>query len=289
MDEVVCVAPCRCVLGEGPLWDEGRGRLYWFDIKGRRLHWLEPARGRSQERGLAVQVSAAAVRAGGGLLAASERGIEALDPETGALELLEAKEPDLAGFRSNDGKIDPRGVFWWSVMDDDGGRRPGRVYRKAPGAKSRRVLDGIHIPNTISVTADGQTLYLADSALRTLYAYPIEEAGGLGAPAVFATTGAGPGAPDGSALDVDGFVWNAQWGAGRVVRYAPDGRVDRVIQMPVSQPSSCAFGGVELTTLYVTSAREGLDQQALADQPEAGSLFAFEAGVRGLGLPAFAG
>ena len=287
MVEVTCVAPCRCVLGEGPLWDERMGRLYWFDIKGRRLHWHEPGSGRTEERRLLVQVSAAAVRAGAGLLVASERGIEALDPDSGALELIEAMEPDLQGFRSNDGKIDVRGVFWWSVMDDDGGRRPGRVYRKAPGAPSRRVLDGVHIPNTISGSPDGRTLYLADSALATLYAYPIDAVGELGAPAVFATTTVG--APDGSAVDAEGFIWNAQWGAGRVVRYAPGGDLDRIVELPVSQPSSCAFGGPGLTTLYVTSARDGLDQQALEREPEAGSLFCFEAGVRGLSLPAFAG
>ena len=286
MVEVRCVAPCRCLLGEGPLWDERSRRLYWFDIKGRRLHWLEPGNGRTEERRLPVQVSAAAVRAGGGLLAESERGLEALDPETGGLELMEAKEPDLPGFRSNDGKIDVRGVFWWSVMDDDDGRRPGRVYRKAPGAPSRRMLDGIHIPNTISCSPDGRILYLADSAMATLYAYPIDEAGELREPAVFATTTVG--APDGSAVDAEGFIWNAQWGAGRVVRYTPGGEVDRIVEMPVSQPSSCAFGGPGLTTVYVTSARDGLDQQALEREPEAGSLFCFEAGVRGLSLPVFA-
>ncbi len=114
------------------------------------------------------------------MLVASERGLEILDPESGGLELIEAKEEDLDGFRSNDGKIDVRGVFWWSVMDDDGGRRPGRVYRKAPGLPSRRVLDGIHIANTLSTSPDGRTLYLADTADATLYAYPVDDAGELG-------------------------------------------------------------------------------------------------------------
>ena len=289
MDDVRCVVRCDCVLGEGPLWDARAGRLYWFDIKGRRLHWLEPDGGSTERRELGVQVSAATLRSGGGMLVASERGLEILDPETGALELSEAKETDLDGFRSNDGKIDVRGVFWWSVMDDDGGRRPGRVYRKAPGEPSRRVLDGIHIPNTISTSPDGSTLYLADSALATLCAYPMDHAGELGSPAGFATLGDQAGAPDGSAVDEQGCVWNAQWGAGRVVRYTPEGRIDRIVPMPVSQPSSCAFGGAELTTLYLTSAREGLGEEALAREPLAGSLFAFEAGVRGLSLPIFQG
>ena len=289
MGEVRCVAQSRSVLGEGPLWDQRAGRLYWFDIKGRRLHWFEPVSGAIEQRRLAVQVSAAALRSGGGMLAASERGLELLDPQSGALELIEAKESDLDGFRSNDGKIDVRGVFWWSVMDEDGGRRPGRVYRKAPGAPSRRVLEGIHIPNTISTTPDGRTLYLADSALGTLYAFRIRDSGDLGERTVVATTAEGEGAPDGSAVDEEGCVWNAQWGGGRVVRYTSDGRIDRIVAMPVSQPSSCAFGGPEMRTLYVTSARDGLGDEALSREPEAGGLFAFEAGVRGMKLPLFAG
>lgn len=180
MDDIRCVVRCDCVLGEGPLWDERAGRLYWFDIKGRRLHWVEPDGATAERRELAVQVSAATLRSAGGMLVASERGLEILDPESGGLELIEAKEEDLDGFRSNDGKIDVRGVFWWSVMDDDGGRRPGRVYRKAPGLPSRRVLDGIHIANTLSTSPDGRTLYLADTADATLYAYPVDDAGELG-------------------------------------------------------------------------------------------------------------
>jgi sugar lactone lactonase YvrE len=105
----------------------------------------------------------------------------------------------------------------------------------------------------------------------------------------FANTRDTDGAPDGSAVDVDGYLWNAQWGAWRIVRYAPDGRIDRIVETPVEQPSSCAFGGPDLATLYVTSAREGLSEAALARQPQAGGLFAFDPGVRGLPLPAFAG
>ena len=290
MAEVRCVAEARDQLGEGPLWDPSSGRLYWFDIKGRRLHWLAPDGGATGGWALEVQASAAAARAGGGLLLATERGLEGFDLENGTLELLEPKEPDLVGFRSNDGKIDVNGRFWWSVMDEDEGRRPGRVYCKAPGAPSQRVLDGIHIPNTISCSPDGRTLYLADSALQTLRAYPMDPASGrLGEPRAFADTREGPGAPDGSAVDAEGFVWNAQWGAARIVRYAPDGRIDRIVDMPVSQPSSCAFGGPELSTLYVTSARDDLSPDTLAREPLAGSLFAFEPGVRGLELPRFGG
>jgi sugar lactone lactonase YvrE len=112
--------------------------------------------------------------------------------------------------------------------------------------------------------------------------------GALSNKRVFAET-RGAGAPDGSAVDVEGYLWNAQWGGWRIVRYAPDGAIDRIVEAPVEQPSSCAFGGADLATLYVTSAREGLSEAALAAQPQAGGLFAFRPGVTGLALPSFAG
>jgi sugar lactone lactonase YvrE len=150
-------------------------------------------------------------------------------------------------------------------------------------------MQGLHIANTVSCSPDGGTMYLADSSLRTLWAFPICADGSLGPRREFIDTRGGAGAPDGSAVDAEGYVWNAQWGAWRIVRYAPDGSIDRIVQFPVSQVSSCAFGGPDLRTLYCTSAREGLGESDLAAQPLAGGLFAFEPGVAGLALPVFEG
>lgn len=272
------------ILGEGPCWSAAEGRLYWFDIKGRRLHWLTPMASGTGEIELPVRASAAAPRAAGGLLMATEAGLAFCDPDAGALEVVRPMTFP-PGFRTNDGKMDPKGRFWWSTMDDDGGRRPGAVFRTDPDLTTTQVLEGVHIPNTMAVTADGRTLLLADSRLQTIFAHDVAH---LHRRRVFARTD-GDVAPDGSALDSEGYLWNAQWGGGRLVRYAPDGSVDRFVAMPVSQPTCCAFGGPDLATLYVTSAREGLSEAELARQPLAGSLFAFRPGVRGLPLPAFAG
>jgi sugar lactone lactonase YvrE len=278
------VAQTHDILGEGPCWAAAEGRLYWFDIKGRRLHWLTPQDGLTGGVGLPMRASAAAARAGGGLLMATERGLAFFDPRSGTVDLVRPMSlPE--GFRTNDGKVDPIGRFWWSTMDDDGGKRPGAIFRTDPDLTTTQVLDGVHIPNTITFTADGRTLLLADSQLHTLYAY---EAPDLRRRTVFAHVD-GDVSPDGSALDAEGFLWNAQWGGARLVRYAPDGSVDRIVELPVSQPSSCAFGGPDLATLYVTSAREGLSEAELQDQPLAGALFAFEPGVAGLRLPDFPG
>lgn len=277
-------ADTRDQLGEGPCWVAAEQRLYWLDIRGRKLRWLAPATGETGVFHLPVRASCAAARASGGLVLATDDGVAAFDTATDRFVLIEpiALPP---GFRTNDGKVDPQGRFWWSSMDDAGGERPGAIYVTLPDGGSEQVLDGIHIANAISVTADGAVLYLADSRLSTLWAYDLAD---LPERRVFATT-PDDVAPDGSALDAEGFLWNAQWGGARVVRYAPDGRIDRVVEVPVDQPTSCAFGGEDLATLFVTSAWDGLAPEARARQPLAGSLFAFEPGVPGLRLPAFRG
>jgi sugar lactone lactonase YvrE len=279
----------QAILGEGPAWDAGAGRLYWFDIKGRRLHWCEP----DGDRGaydLPVRASVATPRRSGGLLIVAEDGVSTFDPADGSMTLIERVERMEPGFRSNDGKIDVAGRLWWSVMDDDHGKRPGFLYRKDPGRPSVRMEAGIHIANTTCCSPDGRTFYLADSARQTIYAYALDpDTGALGERRVFAHTRGDAGSPDGSAVDAEGYLWNAQWGGWRIVRYAPDGSIDRIVEVPVEQPSSCCFGGADLSTLYVTTARESLSEEALADQPFAGSLLAFEPGVRGLSLPSFDG
>lgn len=288
MSEVRCAVRSADILGEGPVWAAAEGRLYWFDIKGRRLNWLNHDSGAVGSFDLPWRASVAAPRTRGGLTLATEAGIAALDTTTGATELLVPM--DLGpGFRSNDGKIDPKGRIWWSSMDDDGGKRTGVLFRTDPDLSTHQVLDDLHIANTVSVTADGATLYLADSARQLIWTFAISDQGQLSGRRAFLDMSGEQGSPDGSAIDAEGHLWNVQWGAWRMVRYAPDGSVDRTIPLPVQKATSCAFGGPDLATLYITSAAEGLSPKALADQPLAGSLFAFEPGVRGLALPAFAG
>jgi sugar lactone lactonase YvrE len=153
------------------------------------------------------------------------------------------------------------------------------------------MIEGVTIPNTLACSPDGRTFYYADSALNTLFACDLDpQTGALGATRrELAHTRGQDGGPDGSAVDEEGFIWNAQWALSRVVRYAPDGRIDRIVSFPVAQPSSCAFGGPDLDVLYVTSAREGLAADHLAAHPLSGGLFALRPGVKGLPLPPFAG
>jgi sugar lactone lactonase YvrE len=279
-EEVVCVADVRNVLGEGPCWDAATRTLYWLDIKGRMLFWLREGQVGSQALPWMASV-VAPLASGRGLILATERGLCTLAPGEG-LQVIEPA-PLPGGFRTNDGKVDPQGRLWWSSMDDDGGRRPGAIFRYS-GA-NQQVVDGVHIANAVAFGGDG-TFYLADSTKQTIWAFQTDSAGRLSDRRVFARID--HGYPDGAATDAEGCLWVAIWGGSRIDRFQPDGSLERSVPMPVSQPSSCIFGGAGLSTLYVTSACEGLSDQTLASEPLAGGLFAFRPGVAGAPVPPFA-
>jgi L-arabinonolactonase len=291
MVEVVCAARRENILGEGPVWDARAGRLWWLDIKGQRLEWLEPKSAAAGGVDLERQVTAVAPRLGGpDLLAATETGVGILDPRTGAYVQRLDPEPDRPGNRANDGNVDVAGRFWFGTMDDAERAISGAIYRLDADWTCTRVLDDIGISNTLVCSPRGERLYVADSMAGTIDILDIDPVtGATGARRPFARTrGQGVG-PDGSAVDAEGFLWNCEWGGARIVRYAPDGSVERVLPVPVDQPTSCAFGGEDLATLYITTARKGLSDQALARQPLAGSLLSCRPGVTGLSLPPFAG
>lgn len=270
-------------LGEGPCWDAGWGRLWWFDIVGQKIFWTTPDGAHHGEFDLPMRASVATPTASGRLMIAGEDGLSTFNRETGALtKVLPAPNlPD--GFRSNDGKVDMAGRLWWSSMDADGGKSPGAIYRYGPDGNAK-VLDGVHIANSMAFSPDGATFYLADSQQAKIDAFSIDPATGeiLGR-RPFATFD--DGVPDGAATDAEGCLWVAIWGGWRLERYRPDGHLDRVVKVPVQQPSSCIFGGENLATLFVTSARDFLSADAPDTQPLAGALFAFEPGVPGLRIP----
>ncbi|MDR3512544.1 MAG: SMP-30/gluconolactonase/LRE family protein [Caulobacteraceae bacterium] len=291
MSEMVCVVPRTNALGEGPVWDAARGRLYWVDIKGGRLEWFEPETGADGGVDLEVQTTSVVPRANGiGFLAAARPGLGVLDPDTGAFELKIEVEADRPDNRPNDGNVDLGGRYWFGTMHESYGRFEGALYRLDPDWTLTRCITGMGIPNTLVCSPDGRRLYIADSTRLTLEMASIDpETGALGRVEPFADTQGQSYGPDGSAVDAEGFLWNCQWGGSRIVRYAPDGGVDKVVPLPVTNPTSCAFGGAGLDTLYITSARETLSAETLAREPWSGSLMAFKPGVKGLALPPFAG
>ncbi|GGE15679.1 gluconolactonase [Primorskyibacter flagellatus] len=266
----------RCELGEGPLWHPERGQLFWFDILGRRL--LSRVGDVPLEWRFDEYHSAAGWIDRDTLLIASETGLWRFDVETGQREPVAALEADDPTTRSNDGRADPYGGFWIGTMGKKAEAGRGAIYRFYRG-ELRRLFSGMTIPNSICFATDGTSAYYADTRGGRIMRQPLGKDGWPdGAPVLFADPGAEGFHPDGSVVDSAGALWNAQWGAGRVVRYLADGTVDRVVAFDAAQTSCPAFGGPEMQTLFVTSAWEGI---AHPDQWQ-GRVFQADAGVRGM-------
>lgn len=269
-----------CELGEGPFWAEGR--LYWFDILGKRLHASDGSRTRQWQ--FEEYVSAGGVLEGGGLLIFSETGLWRFDPESGERSRLTAIEADNPATRCNDGRADRQGGFWLGTMGKKAEKGAGALYRYHRG-ELRKLRDGLSIPNGLCFAPDGRRGYFADSAERRLYNWALDADGWpMSAPDVFFEAPGADGKPDGAVMDRDGALWCAMPGGARVLRLLPDGRIDARIDLPVAQPTCPAFGG-DLRTLYITTSREGLDAEALSAQPLAGATFAARVEVAGLPEP----
>jgi len=278
-----CVWNAGTVLGEGPLWSDAEQTLYWVDIKRAQVLRYRPADERREVFQLPAEVGCIGLVRGGGLVAALRTGFALLDLEAGHVEPLVDPEHDRPGNRFNDGKVGPGGRFWAGTMDDGEAEPTGCLYRLDPDLSVTRADEGYVITNGPTFSPDGRLLYHVDSLARRVDAFEHDPSTGtLGERRPFIQLEERDGYPDGLTVDEDGGVWLAQWGGWCVTRYAPDGRRDRHVELPVSQVTSCTFGGDHLATLYVTSASKGLDAAARAAEPLAGGLFAVEVGARGL-------
>jgi L-arabinonolactonase len=271
-------------LGEGVVWSSAHGEVQWTDILGRRFWTYSPSDGATRSVALPDRLACFAPLGGTSLLAGFAGGLEVFDLKSGARRPIAAIEPDRPTTRVNDGKLDRRGRLVFGTMDEapSGARPIGQVYAYEGGTSPRALVSGVRIANSIAFSPDGRRMYFADTPTKIIRCYDYDlDSGDLSGERTFATV-EGPGFPDGSTVDADGCLWNAEWGGGRVVRYTPDGRVDRAVALPCSQVTCCAFGGARLDRLYVTTARIGLDAAALAREPHAGALFVIDAGVTGL-------
>jgi sugar lactone lactonase YvrE len=275
-------------LGECPIWDERSRALWWVDSRAPSAKCLDAASGRVSTLALAETVGSIAFRERGGMLAATRSGIHTLDPASGALERIAAPEAHLPDNRFNDGRCDRNGRFWAGTMCDVRRDPAGTLYRLDATLACTALRNAIIIPNSLAWSPDGRTMYFADTNRHTIWAWDYDPAtGDATRERVFADTGAGR--PDGSCVDAEGCLWNAEYGAARLVRYAPDGKVDRTIGLPVANPTCCCFGGSALDELYVTTARQRLSAEELARQPLAGSVLVLRPGVRGIAESRFAG
>lgn len=284
-----CAASGADRLGECPLWDETAGELWWIDILGPALKRLDPASGKLRTLGLPEPIGSFAFRRAGGILAAMKSGLYFLDPDDGALECVARPETGLAQNRFNDGRCDRDGRFWAGTMKDEGKREPlGSLYRLDAGRACARMRENLYVPNGLGWSPDGRTMYFSDTHRHVIRAYDYDRAGGaISSERVF--TQADDLHPDGACVDAEGCLWSCQYGGWRIVRYTPSGRLDRVLDLPVANPTCCCFGGKALDTLYVTTATQKLAPDELAKQPLAGSVLALRPGVRGLPEARFAG
>ncbi len=273
------------LLGEGVCWDATAGVLWWVDIRGEALCSFDPSAGRATRRSAPATLGGVWPAADGSLICAARHGFARwqLDAEDGFRYLVEP-EPERTGNRFNDLSGDRHGRLWAGSMDDAERRSTGALYRLDPDGRCTRVLDGWAIPNSLAFSPGGEVLYATDTPTGRIVAFDHDPADGtVGPPRTFAVVD-GPGHPDGSTVDAEGCLWNAEWDGWRLVRYRPDGAVDRVVELPVQRPTKCAFGGAELATLFVTTAADRLTAAELAAQPLAGAVLAIDVGV--VGLPA---
>ncbi|HEY4191635.1 MAG TPA: SMP-30/gluconolactonase/LRE family protein [Mesorhizobium sp.] len=297
--EVACVVDSHDKLGEGAFWCPDEGALYWVDIAmPSALHRLTPATGRHDSWPMPEMISALAKRGDGTLLVASQSGLGFFDPARPQLQRVAAPEAHKPANRSNDGAPDASGRFWIGTMQNnfapDGSEIPvesatGSLWRIEAHLKATEVISGIGITNGVAWSPDSRTLYVVDSMTQTIFAYDFDlEPGTVGNRRVFSDV-KDMGDPDGNAVDAQGYLWSARWEGHGLMRFAPDGTVDRVVPIPASRVTSCAFGGPDLATLYVTTSRRGVDAETLARYPQQGGLFSLRPGVSGLPRAKFAG
>lgn len=285
--DIRAAAAVADILGEGCLYDADRQRVLWVDIEGRLIRSLSTADGAVARVKLPERVGSLGLYPDGALLAALESGFASVSLAPFTLTRLPSPEIGRPRCRFNDGRSDPEGRFWAGTMDDAKTEPLGALWRRDPDGACHRLVGGVTIANGIAFSPDGRTLYFADSPARVIWAFARDPASGaLGARRVFARTEPGQ-FPDGATVDAAGRLWIALWGAGRVRCYAADGGLVGDVALPVSQPSCCCFGGPDLATLYVTSARQGLGSARLQREPLAGALFAvtFQGAERPRGRP----
>jgi sugar lactone lactonase YvrE len=269
-----------CALGEGPIWSERDGCLYYVDIVGKSVHAYRPAFGGRAASHESWQFdrftgSLAECRSGG-LIATQQDRIIWFGPARGpsSSKELAVLESDRPGNRLNDGKTDAHGRFWVGSMQHDEKASNGRLWCVTADGKARAYRDGIGVSNSIAFDDARNRMYFADSMTKLIEHTTLDADGQPTTWQPFAK--AGKGGPDGSCTDAAGYLWNAEWGGHRLVRYAPTGEIERVVEMPVSRPSCCTFGGPDLKTLFVTSARYLMSPEEDVRDTEAGSLYAIE-------------
>jgi sugar lactone lactonase YvrE len=290
--EMACVADTKSIVGESPLWNAAEQCVYFVDIPQRQLHRLNVGNMMLESFGTPDIATAVALRRARGLILTFERTLAFFDPATKSFDAAIDMPSEPTGNRFNDGKCDRQGRFWAGTMSKTQWDEPrGSLYRFGSDLTATQMVSELRCSNGLGWSPDSRTFYFVESFAHAIYAFDFEaQSGVISGRRVFATLDPASGAfPDGLTVDAEGHVWNAQPVFGRLVRYDPDGRIDQIVETPVSRCTSCAFGGDDLGTMYVTSAQDSLTPEELIEEPLAGGLFAFRPGVAGIAETPFIG
>jgi sugar lactone lactonase YvrE len=264
------------------MWSQAESRLYWIDTFEPSLNRFDPVSGKNEVSLLDRMVTAIVPTRTGRLVGVTPEGVAEVDFGTGRVSALVDPEADIPDNRFNDAKCDGRGRLWSGTMRLDASSASGSLYRINGDLSWKRMDSGFVVSNGLDWSPDDATLYFVDSATGRIYAYEYDpDTGEVGSRSDFAIVRPEHGRPDGLCVDSEGFVWCALWDGWCVRRYAPDGQLDRELRLPVPRPSSVAFGGGDLRTLYVTTARVRLPSRILSEAPNSGSLFAARMSVPG--------
>jgi sugar lactone lactonase YvrE len=291
-ESVRCVLPWDATVGECPVWHPEEQSLYWVDIQKRQIHRFHPVSGKNQTFDLPEIVTCIALRAAGGLVLTLRKHFASFEPATSKLERLGGVECDLPDNRFNDGKCDPQGRFWAGTMDAVHWSAPtGNLFRMNAEGSVELMQSNVICSNGSGWSPDGSRMYYTESFRYAIFVYDFAPASGaISNRRLFAAIDSNSGGfPDGMTVDADGFVWSNIVGLGQIRRYDPDGKLERIVQLPVPRATDCTFGGKDLRTLYVTTARETMTPDQLAAAPLSGSLFAVDCTVRGLPSNSFSG
>jgi len=282
MAEVELVHDARAELGEGPIWDAASSRVLWVDILQGRVHRFDPVSGHDEIREIGRPVGAVTPSRDGSIVLATTRGFERLEWETGRVSTIAEVEADRPGNRMNDGACDPAGRFWAGTMALDESGSSGALYRLDPDGRVSKMVGDISISNGIAWSADERVMYYVDSPTQRVDVFDYDLAtGAIANRRTLVRIAPEHGFPDGLVLDADGYIWVALWAGSALHRYAPDGTLDRVVALPASYPTKCAFGGASLDELYITSATIGLRRAGKPVQAPDGGLLRIRPGVRG--------
>ena len=271
-------------LGEGPAWDSRSATLTWVDIHAGSLHVFNPGDGSDRSVNLGEYLGCAAPRLRGGWVLGLRSGFARLDSLGSAAKPVNNPEPHLPGNRFNDGKCDPAGRFLAGSMDDAEIEASGSLYSLNPDGTVSTLLTGRRISNGLAWSPDYRTFYYIDTPTRVVMAYDYDlVTGKLANPRPAISVPPALGWPDGMTSDREGMLWVAMWAGAKLTRWNPlTGRLVAEISFPAFNVSSCAFGGPDLTDLYVTTARKGMDRDQLADYPHSGGLFRIQTDIQGM-------